>query len=99
VHPVGQFIQGILWMFMVLLIVRLIVDWIQVFARSWQPTGPVLVVLEIVFSITDPPIKAVRKVIPPLRLGSIALDVSFILVFIVVILLMRVNQSIFLGLG
>ncbi len=84
---------------MVLLIVRLIVDWIQVFARSWQPTGPVLVVLEIVFSITDPPIKAVRKVIPPLRLGSIALDVSFILVFIVVILLMRVNQSIFLGLG
>ena len=84
---------------MVLLIIRLVVDWIQVFARSWQPTGPVLVVLEIVFSITDPPIKAVRKVIPPLRLGSIALDVSFILVFIVVILLMRVNQSIFLGLG
>lgn len=84
---------------MVLLIIRLIVDWIQVFARSWQPTGPILVVLEIVFSITDPPIKAIRKVIPPLRLGSIALDVSFILVFIVVILLMRVNQAIFLGLG
>ncbi|MDP9823501.1 YggT family protein [Nocardioides massiliensis] len=98
-HPVGQFIQGILWMFMVLLIIRLVVDWIQVFARSWQPTGPILVVLEVVFSITDPPIKAIRKVIPPLRLGSIALDVSFILVFIVVILLMRVNQAIFLGLG
>jgi YggT family protein len=99
VHPIGQFIQGILWMFMVLLIIRLVVDWIQVFARSWQPTGPILVVLEIVFSITDPPIKAIRRVIPPLRLGSIALDVSFILVFIVVILLMRVNQAIFLGLG
>lgn len=84
---------------MVLLIIRLVVDWIQVFARSWQPTGPILVVLEVVFSITDPPIKAIRKVIPPLRLGSIALDVSFILVFIVVILLMRVNQAIFLGLG
>ncbi len=80
---------------MVLLIIRLVVDWIQVFARSWQPSGPVLVVLEVVFSITDPPIKAVRRVIPPLRLGSIALDVSFILVFIVVLLLMQVNLAIF----
>ena len=82
---------------MVLLIIRLVVDWIQVFARSWQPTGPVLVVLEVVFSITDPPIKALRRVIPPLRLGNIALDLSFILVFIVVLLLRAVNRSIFTG--
>lgn len=96
-HPVGQFIEGVLWTFMVLLIIRLVVDWIQVFARSWQPSGPVLVVLEVVFSITDPPIKALRRVIPPLRLGNIALDLSFILVFIVVLLLRAVNRSIFTG--
>jgi YggT family protein len=97
VHPVGQFIEGVLWTFMVLLIIRLVVDWIQVFARSWQPSGPVLVVLEVVFSITDPPIKALRRVIPPLRLGNIALDLSFILVFIVVLLLRAVNRSLFTG--
>ncbi|MDP3969560.1 MAG: YggT family protein [Nocardioides sp.] len=96
-HPVGQFIEGVLWTFMVLLIIRLVVDWIQVFARSWQPSGPVLVVLEVVFSITDPPIKALRRVIPPLRLGNIALDLSFILVFIVVLLLRAVNRSLFTG--
>jgi YggT family protein len=62
--------------------VRFIVDWVQVFARSWSPRGVLLVVLEVVYSITDPPIKALRKVIPPLRLGNFALDLSFLIVFI-----------------
>ena len=62
--------------------VRFIVDWVQVFARSWSPRGVLLVVLEVVYSVTDPPIKALRKVIPPLRLGNFALDLSFLIVFI-----------------
>jgi YggT family protein len=62
--------------------VRFIVDWVQVFARSWSPRGILLVVLEAVYSVTDPPIKALRRVIPPLRIGSIALDLSFFIVFI-----------------
>jgi YggT family protein len=62
--------------------IRFITDWVQVFARSWSPRGVLLVVLEVVYSITDPPIKALRKVIPPLRLGNFALDLSFLIVFI-----------------
>ena len=62
--------------------VRFIVDWVQVFARSWSPRGILLVVLEAVYSVTDPPIKALRRVIPPLRIGSIALDLSFFIVFV-----------------
>ena len=52
------------------------------FARSWTPRGPLLVLLEVVYSITDPPIRALRRIIPPLRLGSIALDLSFLIVMI-----------------
>ena len=52
--------------------VRFVVDWVQVFARSWVAAGFLLVVLEIVYSTTDPPIKALRRVIPPLRIGTIA---------------------------
>ena len=63
--------------------IRFIVDWVQIFARNWTPTGILLVVLEFVYSVTDPPIKALRRVIPPLRIGTVALDLSFIIVMIV----------------
>jgi YggT family protein len=94
-HPVGQVIEGLLWFFIALLWIRFIVDWVQVFARSWSPRGVLLVLLEVVYSITDPPIKALRKVIPPLRIGSIALDLSFLIVLVAAYILLRVNQMVF----
>jgi YggT family protein len=93
---VGQVIYGLLWFFIAMLWVRFVVDWVQVFARSWSPRGPLLVLLEIVYSITDPPIKALRRVIPPLRLGSIALDLSFLIVLVTAYLLLRVVQGLLL---
>lgn len=92
---VGSIIGLVLWLFFVLLIIRLVVDWVQVFARSWTPRGPVLVVLEVVYSITDPPIMFVRRFVPPLRIGSIALDTSFLIVLVIVYLLMALNERIF----
>ncbi|WP_300676794.1 YggT family protein [Nocardioides sp.] len=81
-HSVGAVIVLLLWAFIGLLWVRFIVDWVQVFARHWTPKGILLVLLEVVYSITDPPIKALRRVIPPLRLGPIALDLSFLIVLL-----------------
>ncbi len=68
--------------FLAFLWIRFIVDWVQVFARSWSPRGALLVILEAVYSVTDPPIKALRRVIPPLRIGNFALDLSFLIVMI-----------------
>ena len=95
-HIVGQVIHGILWVFIALLWVRFVFDWVQVFARSWSPSGPLLVLLEFVYSVTDPPIKALRRVIPPLRLGSVAIDVSFFLVLVGAFLLLRLNDGLLL---
>ena len=92
----GQIIELVLGTFIVLLFVRLIVDWIQIFARSWTPRGPVLVILEGVYTATDPPVKAVRKVIPPLRLGGVAIDLSFIAVLLICYILLSVNRTILL---
>ena len=92
----GQIIHGILWAFIALLWVRFVVDWVQVFARSWRPSGPLLVGLEGVYTATDPPIKALRRVVPPLRLGNFALDLSFLLVMITAYVLVYVNQQIWL---
>ncbi len=70
--------------YFLLLMGRLVVDWIQVFARNWRPTGPLVVVLEVIYTATDPPLKALRRVIPPLRLGGVALDLSFMLLLFLV---------------
>ena len=93
---IGTIIGLVLRIFILLLIVRLVVDWIQIFARSWTPRGPVLVVLEGVYTTTDPPVKALRKVIPPLRLGGVALDLSFIAVLLICYILLSVNRAILL---
>ena len=93
VSSVASIIYLILWLFIALLFVRFIVDWVQVFARSWTPKGPVLVLLEVVYSITDPPIMFFRRFIPPLRLGSIALDLSFLIVMVIAYLLLSIVGS------
>jgi len=93
----GQIIEAVLYTFIGLLWIRFIVDWVQVFARSWEPRGVLLVLLEIVYSITDPPINALRRVIKPIRIGNFALDLSFILVMILAYVALIVNRSIFLA--
>ncbi|MDQ1669062.1 MAG: YggT family protein [Actinomycetota bacterium] len=81
---VGSFLVLVLQIFFFLLIARLVLDYVQMFARSWRPRGVVLVIAEIVYTITDPPLRALRKVIPPLRLGGISLDLSFLVLIVIV---------------
>jgi YggT family protein len=95
VELVGVLLLFVLNIFLGLLFVRLVVDWVQIFARQWTPKGPVLVVLEVVYSITDPPIMFVRRFVPPLRIGSIALDTSFLIVLVAVYLLRILVGTIF----
>ena len=83
----------VLSVYLVLLIARMIFSWIQVYARSWSPSGVLLVVAEGVYSATDPPLRFLRRYIPTLRLGSVALDLSFMLLFLVVYVLWQVAQS------
>ncbi|TGN66109.1 YggT family protein [Nocardioides eburneiflavus] len=94
-QAIGQVLYIVLFLFIALLWVRFIVDWVQVFARQWEPRGPLLVALEGVYTTTDPPIVALRKVVPPLRIGSVALDLSFLLVMVGAWLLLNVVATIF----
>ena len=89
-NAVWVVLYTIVWVFFGFLWIRFVVDWVQIFARNWAPTGFLLVVLELVYSATDPPIKALRRVIPPLRIGTISLDLSFIIVMIVAYMLLYI---------
>ena len=80
----------VLTIYLVILIGRMIFGWVQVFARDWRPTGIVLVLAEAIFTVTDPPLKFLRRFIPPLRLGMVAMDLSFMVLFIVVLILLEV---------
>jgi YggT family protein len=84
----------LIWFYLLLLIIRMIFSWIQAFSRDWHPRGPVLVVAEGVFTATDPPLRFLRRYIPSLRLGTVALDLSFMVLFLVLILLLQAVQLI-----
>jgi YggT family protein len=82
----------VLSVYLVVLIARMILSWIQVYAKSWSPSGILLVVAEGVYSATDPPLRFLRRYIPTIRLGSVALDLSFMLLFLVVYVLWQVAR-------
>ena len=88
--PVGQVLHTLLLVFLILLIFRLIMDYVFMLARSFRPQGPFAIALELTYTVTDPPIKAVRRVLPPLRVGNISLDLAFMVVFFVTYILMSV---------
>jgi YggT family protein len=79
----------VLTIYLVVLIGRMIFSWIQAFAREWHPSGILLVIAEGIFTITDPPLKLLRRFIPTLRLGMVALDLSFMVLFIVILILLK----------
>ncbi|MET9446347.1 YggT family protein [Streptomyces cinerochromogenes] len=89
----AQVIYIALMVFLVVLIFRLVMDYVFQFARSWQPGKAMVVVLEATYTVTDPPLKLLRRFIPPLRLGGVALDLSFFVLMIIVYILISVAQS------
>ncbi|MBW1599341.1 YggT family protein [Streptomyces sp. JJ38] len=76
--------------FLYVLIFRLIMDYVFMFARSWQPGKAMVVVLEGTYTVTDPPLRLLRRFIPPLRFGGVALDLSFFVLMIIVFILIRI---------
>jgi YggT family protein len=81
-----------LWLYLLLLLGRLVFSWIQAFSREWHPRGAVLVAAETIYTATDPPLKFLSRFITVLRLGSVALDLSFMLLFFAVLLLINAVQ-------
>lgn len=85
-----EVLKYVLAIYLFVLIVRMIFSWIQAFSRDWHPSGILLVIAESVFTVTDPPLKFLRRFIPPLRLGMVAMDLSFMVLFIVVLIMLEV---------
>lgn len=87
------------YLFYVALILRLVFDWVQMFSRYWKPKGVVLLVASAVYAVTDPPMNALRRLIPPLRLGSVGLDVGFLILIVAVGFAQTILRGITAGLS
>jgi YggT family protein len=79
VSLIASLISSFLNLYVLVLITRLVLEYVAIFARDWRPRGPVLLLSELVFTLTDPPLKAIRKFVPSLRIGSVSLDLSFLI--------------------
>ncbi|CAN7473396.1 YggT family protein [Knoellia sp. LjRoot47] len=83
-------LKFIVWLYLMVVFGRLILDWIRVFARDWRPRGVVLVLAEAVYTLTDPPLNALRRVIPPIRLGGASIDLGFLVLVLGLYLLIAI---------
>lgn len=90
---VFEVIAVLLLVFWLLLLARLVFDLVQAFAREWRPRGPLLLLLEVIYTITDPPLKLLRRIIPPLRLGQVQLDLAFLILLLGTNILISVARS------
>ena len=93
VRLIAALVYFLLLLYILVLFIRLILEYIPLFNREWRPRGVTLVLAEVVYTITDPPIKMFRRFIPPLRLGVIAIDLAFPLTMLLCFILLSVTQA------
>lgn len=86
-------LYGVLVVYMLVLFGRLILEYIPLFNREWRPRGGTLVFAEVVYTVTDPPIRFFRRFIPPLRIGTVSIDFAFAITMFLVIVLMSIVSA------
>ena len=94
-QTVGSLLFMLLQIYTWILLARMIISWVPMFAPQWRPKGLVASLFEIIYTLTDPPIKALRKLIPPLNLGGVSLALAFMAVLILIVVLQRVVIVVF----
>lgn len=82
VRLIGLVIYYVINVYVFILVLRVVLDWVQILARDWRPRGIILVLANLIYALTDPPVRFFGRLIPPLRVGGLALDMGFLVLFI-----------------
>lgn len=89
ISAIASIVSSLLYLYLLILLVRIVIDWVQMLARGWRPTGALLVLANLVYGLTDPPLRWLRRVVPALRLGGVGIDLSFLVLFIGISIVQR----------
>nr|WP_243896474.1 YggT family protein [Actinomyces bowdenii] len=87
--------SSILSLYVLVLLIRVVLDWVQLFARQWRPTGAVLVVANLIYALTDPPLKWIRRAVPMVRMGGLGIDLSFLVLILGIMIVQRLLALLF----
>ena len=87
-------LNWVLWVFFLILIARFVLSLIVMFAPQWHPKGPLLLVFEAVYSVTDPFLRPLRRILPPIGAGGVRIDLSMLMLFVLVSLVMSINRNV-----
>ena len=93
IRVIAAVLNSFLLIYILFLLIRLVLDWIPFFNREWRPKGAGLVAAEVVYTVTDPPLKLFRRFIPPLRVGQVAIDFGFAITMLLCFVLLSVTRS------
>ena len=91
---IGQALYLVLYVLLLLLFIRLTLSYVLQYARRWRPGRGAAASLELVWTVTDPPLRALRRVIPPLRIGTVSIDIAFLVLLLILYVLLRVVASV-----
>ena len=94
-HIIGQVLYLVLYFVLIVLMIRFVMSLVMQFGRRWRPGRGAAATLEVVWSVTDPPLHALRRMIPPVRVGTVSVDIAFTLLVLILFLLMYVAQQMF----
>ena len=89
ISAIASIVSSLLYLYLLILLVRVVIDWVQMLARGWRPTGALLVLANLVYGLTDPPLRWLRRVVPALRLGGVGIDLSFLVLVIGISIVQR----------
>lgn len=73
--------------YMALLIARMVLSWVNVLSPGFRPRGLAWSLIDVVYRLTDPPLRFLNRYIPPLRMGPVAFDMSFLVLYFLLIVL------------
>lgn len=90
---IASILNVLLLLYVLVLLARLVLEYIPMFNRDWRPKGAGLVAAELVYTVTDPPIRFFRRLIPPLRIGPVAIDLGFALTMFLCFLLLSITRA------
>ncbi|MDQ7992757.1 MAG: YggT family protein [Propionicimonas sp.] len=91
---IGSILGFVIWLYLAILTVRALLSLVPLLIRDWQPRGALLVVAEFVYTLTDPPLRWLRRLLPPLRIGGAQWDVAFLVLFLVLSVALRVVPAV-----
>jgi YggT family protein len=92
---IGVILANVIWLYLLVLTARAILSLVPLFIRDWQPRGVLLVVAEFIYTLTDPPLRRLRRIVPPVRLGGVQLDLAFLVLYLGLTMLMRLMPLVF----